>query len=464
MRRPLPVIILLFSSALATAQVHEKEYNELVRALLTRQVPAASKTTATGQRVIAESGYRLDGAVPTATDSIFYSYSGGRGSKFDFGNVSFLNYYYDYSPAQVYLFAPGQIPPEPDVRCDSFFLYQSDPAGTLTLRQQEKRGYTAGGVISQSESFGYSGGQATPYIRYTNTFDAQGRISRTSGVEYDPDPPGGWINPVDVYYFYDAAGRSAGDSIVSVTGAGYQAWRRIMTYDAGGKLVSLLTRRYATGTWQNTMRYDVSYYPSGRMQRIVTTDYFTGSPNFYSTDSFVYAPGIDLYAERHMRDAQGYQRILHRFNTQGLPDTVIRERFDPGSGTWNPASKKTFWYNSMNNPVECLYDNTFPQYQLRHRYYYEEYETLKVPALHAAGLKIYPNPVAAALCLEWKDASPSALYNLSIADMTGRQVYHIRWNGQLLQINTAAWASGVYALVLTGSKGETVHTQLLVKE
>lgn len=463
----LSIILLLLCTSAATAQVHEKEHKAFMSALLRAQTPQAAKTTAVKQRVIAECNLRVAGFFTGYNDSIRYYYSNGRGSEFDFrsANNHYTNTVYHlfaYEPMSPSLYYPGLPPAEPRVRCDSFYLYAADgPTGTMKLLQQTYRDYHSSGALLKADDY-YHASWLTDH-HYVNVYNAQDRLINTVSRKYVTQ----WTDDARKYYFYDAAGRLTGDSTVNIVlGNAAPAARNFLSYDAGGKLTEALLKNYTSGVWHDVLRYDVSYYPSGQLQRVVTTEFNSGVPSMAFTDSFVYVPGIDLYAEHHVRRPQAYDRVVCHFNAQQLPDTIRKETFDQGSSSWVLLDKKTFWFNSQNNPVECLIDDIAGQNTIRHRYYYEEYDPQDVDVISTAGLKIYPNPATDVLRLEWKDAPHQTPVGISIADMTGRKVFSSEQtlDGQGIQINTGVWASGVYVLTLTGKQGARLHTQLVVKD
>lgn len=465
-RLPIPILLLLCTS-FATAQTSLTRHEAIVNAALRSQAPAAYKTTATKQRVIAESNHVLTGPNAGVQDSIHYLYSGDRGSTFsiwDYSRAGFMYYHYDYTPNSI--FSPFGPPPEPHVRCDSLFFYRKDQAG-LNLVSQKNRTYNRNGSVQEGEAFFFFNGQKPSLGDYrdVNTYNAQGQLSVSTHVTYVPQ--WGWSDTTRKYYFYDATGRSTGDSSFYFSPAVSTGERNFMTYNASGQLTGVLTKLLMSGAWQDTWRYEFSYYPSGKLKSVVSMEYINGNPAVYAVDSLIYMPGIDPYTERHSRYNQDTRRITRHFNTRQLPDTIKAESFDPDSGTWITDETKIFLYNNMNNPVECRqYIFTQPNAAILHRYYYEEYEPQDVKTVPTADLKVYPNPVNGTLHIEWQHAPQNVPTGIRIVGMTGQVVYseQIRWNGQQVQINTNAWASGIYALVLTGAEGATLHTQLLVNE
>lgn len=458
----LPAILLLIGTATATAQVQEKEYEAFVSGLLEAQTAQAARTTAIKQRVVAQSVYFLSGGPFTGiSDSLRYTYSGGRGSRFSYQD---MGYYYDYAPfASTAYYYTGTAYSDPGVHCDSVYVYMAYPSGVLSEFSRGHRTYHNSTSILQSTNH-YPSGSPANDERYNNSYDAQGRMVVT---QYSRNTTQ-WNTYAEKYYQYDVSGRLVHDSFATNGSGGPLAPAMLcdLSYGTNGKVAQVHFKTINGGNWQDHLRYEITYDPSGRLHRVVTTEYpFTGGANVTSTDSFAYAGTNPIFKERYLQFGQNLHRYSRHFNAQDLPDTVWLESFDQGNGIWKLLNRKVFTYNSKDNPVKCV-DTSIIDATLQHRfYYYEEYDDIQdVETISTAGLKIYPNPATEVVHLEWKGAPRYA--SVGITDVTGRKVFSSEqtWNGQMMQINTGTWANGVYVLTLTGGRGEILHVQSLMKK
>ncbi len=82
-----------------------------------------------------------------------------------------------------------------------------------------------------------------------------------------------------------------------------------------------------------------------------------------------------------------------------------------------------------------------------------------IKTIGAGKVKVYPNPFGKSLKIE----ALSGTYNISVVDNVGKSVYNDNMNGNFIEINTSAWAVGVYYITLTNEMDENLKL-VFVKE
>jgi hypothetical protein len=63
---------------------------------------------------------------------------------------------------------------------------------------------------------------------------------------------------------------------------------------------------------------------------------------------------------------------------------------------------------------------------------------------------IYPNPISNIVNIQF---DKSEIYQVEVMDITGRIIYSNQVSEQNVQINTAAWAAGLYAVTISNKNG-----------
>jgi hypothetical protein len=156
-----------------------------------------------------------------------------------------------------------------------------------------------------------------------------------------------------------------------------------------------------------------------RKDRLLVTDYATGDILIYNTTSM---------------PAQLVGKIL-----TGAPG-IMGVRIDNDNRIWyvNNTTKKV---HRIDNPNVAAVD--------------------EVPG-QAVAYNIYPNPAGEVLNISIDNVNASSKADIAIFDMAGRQVFSASTDQPLTTINTAAWAKGMYHVVLT-SNGSAVSSKVVIK-
>lgn len=433
--------------------------------LLNRQQPDAARTTATKQRILAESLYQLVPGTPVLRDTLRYAYTGDHGSVF---NLNAMFYSTIFEPVHNDPYVINNDALKPDVACDSTVRHTHNGTA-LVLAVKEHMKHDAALRVTDYARRYFTNGTVSSLYRFTADYDNQGRP--TTAVMWYDSPSGQWDSVVLRRFSYNAAGLLTGDSSLNRIGTG--VWspetKHILTYDGGNKLIGQLTAGWSSTGWHTWQRHTLTYYPDNKLKDVTQEDEMGGSFVPKSKDSVSYAPGTSFYQTWTISEADGngnlapVYRVSKHLNSLNLPDTAYIDVYDAGSWT---MQKVAFVYNSYNNPDYALLIESNGTASTRQNFYYEEYETSSIPNISAGTIKVFPNPAHTVLNMEWRDAGPNRQVSIVLSDLAGRPVHseELYWKGNTLSIPTNNLLPGMYLLSVTDAQGRRLHAQSVLKQ
>lgn len=487
MRRIFTVLLTIISSfamaqtALVRRQVAEHHVHVLT-SLLNRAGVAATKPLAKAtagvptQRVIAQS--TVDNGTSTYTDSVTCDYTGMRRSLFDYNTIVYP-YNYPYGTTPMFDFA-GTFT-EPQVKYDTYVHWTINPftMPAFTLYEGNFAKYdTNNNLIHFTRLFVDS--TTNDNMSYANTFNAAGNI--TQGLTFNLNA-GIEDSAFKQFFKYDASNRLVSDSVYELhLGVWRIAARTYYTYSTPGYLTQI--DHFANETDTSFLlpliqqsKYTNTYDASGRLTSVLTALYDGTSLVNYVKDTFDYT-GTGTYHtswRQHQFDPihgtwwPQYKMSKH-VNSANKPDTVYHQGWDSIANSWTPISKDVITYNTYDNPAKVYnYEynwtaySTTPDYTTT--YYYEvfmlEEPTLVKQSQEVAGLPSFPNPAHDVL-------NVPALANqktVTITDMTGRIVLlQSAHTGKTTIVELQQFTPGTYVLNIQDNNGRVLQREKFIKE
>lgn len=353
----------------------------------------ANKTTAT-ERLTIMSYYDFTQPSNQLTDSFKITYSNGRGSKFNFVDMTYgtdeldagNDYgYFDYDKAYDQLSGGAEV-------------------ASRTYNSNNK-------VVEQEYADGY---------KMTFSYNSSNQLVQTASFEYD-NATSSWENDQLHFYKYNAAGQRIEDSVESWNEAD-KAWefdsKNVNTYDGSGRLIKITGSELFMGSMQTSVEHSYTY---------------TGALTLPSTYVFRYFNSNSMSLENLWKDVTGYTGTMkatsdsyvwdnststwelnseerRHLNGANLPDSISYTYYNNGS-----VDKKyysLFTYNSNNNPVfqlDMTYTQSTPEYVFH--YEYGPVEAAAVAQLKFQSLEFYPNPVSDKIQLKGLNQGKYLIYN-----------------------------------------------------
>ncbi|MBL7717720.1 MAG: T9SS type A sorting domain-containing protein [Flavipsychrobacter sp.] len=432
---------------------------QYVRQLMGGQAAArhANKSTAANQRMIGYSNYQMNQQFQLQiTDSGGLSYSGMRGSEFDFNSMSIGS----WNP----VFAPVVPYNKLSFKADVFNIYQNNNTSsivggyTFTYNNDEN--------ITEVYTADYS---ANPDTRILLTYNGLDPVF----VEYLSQNGSNWDTLYRRYFTYGTNGLVSVDSLYENVNS---IWNLVQKFEYGYDMNDNLNLLTISAEVNNVYGlYGEEQYTYDNNDHLVLAFYnvYDGSQSMMvpdGKDSFDYDQGVDFYTSETYFEwddvnlvwENNYHETRH-LNTQLLPDTV--SVYEWNGTAWAPYYVDFYEYNTEGNPVnDTLYGFTNmvqdedPGY-VGH-FYYEAYWPASVQGTvqAAAQVTVYPNPATDILNI--KGSGPM---QLQLVNALGQVLKKARSSEQA-KLAIGDLAPGMYWLTVSDINGATLRTQAVVKE
>ncbi len=455
-------------------------YGRIMKQQATRMLPAA-KTTATDQRVIAQSSY-FDAPFTTVNDSAIFKYSGSRGSYFapeyftytpNAGSASF-DHFYDLFGFDTYYGTKLRRNEDLFVKSDTtIFMGQDWSSGTPTF-----------GVLSVESHSWDVGNNLTESIFLRDAAD----ISQRDSITYNTDggiatvhefvwgggssPVGTWLPQYCSYFRYNAAGNMVVDSQGNYMGSWVPGDKYTYSYDGAGNMVRAEELQWGGADYDLRAVYEMTYDASNRLIRYRL--YNANTDELDLDDSLGYTSGATYPTYTRVKEYWGgaldwMEVMTKNVTTHGKPDTLQMTSYDTDSTTVMGRGLAALVYNSYHNPdkMTVYYDDGAgaPVTEAgRFYYYYETYGTASVkdmPQAATAAIQLFPNPATSDVTIAVNGATGTCI---TIADMSGRVVktVPVRELQHSVTISVAELPAGIY-MVATSQNGQIMGRTKLVK-
>lgn len=471
-------ILLLFVMALCVAQSFAQQYKvqsplldkqqQVVRALLQHSLrAAAAKTTGLKERVIAYSGYVQLGPSQVLIDSTRYTYTGSRGSSFNYQ-------YFDYVTSDPYMSGPLFSVPlytteitQPEVYFDTAVNYQVITSDSINVNNIEICNYdNTNNLVTY-----YTVQSNVPYKNVVSFAGPNQPLIST--VMLGGSLSGPWDTSYFIQYHYNAT-KLISDSITQYinTTTTLAVKKDVYVYDTAGNITEIHTYFYHNGIPYESAQYQNTYTASNQLQTVNISLASTPSSSLapYISDTFAYTPGVDFFTYYRITDlftGDSIYNFNYHIGANNLPDTLYTGYADTSVGWQTIMQVPT--YDSYNNPVKVdlyPYIMGFPTAQPSNvvNYYYEEYNDVSVPPLTTnSNIKVYPNPTTGNLTIDVPFDKQFNTYKVHLLNATGQVVLQQNGAAGKSQLSTAHLLPGIYWLRLTGTGGGIYH-QTIVKE
>jgi len=490
------------------------------------------RTTSTAERLTATSCYdyyppdSMYYGFGLVADSANFYYSGGRGSQFDFNDLTYetpsdlefgASFSMAFSGYYGYMFASGYpmyywgsgyfgnyfTTDYRGVMSDSAHYWgwsYYDSTGTISygLFDVNHAAFDADNrVVAGSDIFcPYYYGSAT--IDYMNVYNTSGKMAKTL---YFTNALFFWDTLMEITYFYNSSDQLIKDSVsmkadTSTVGLPGGPWLPAEVWNFGynsmGKLATVthFSDSSGMGLGFESDRLTLSYYPdSTLMGDSLSMNYGSGWMP-WETDSFGYQPGIGYFTYFATRfydldsSAPSYGcTFTKHVNSAGLPDSFYVSSnawWGIHSDTLIPFSKACIVYDAQNNPVSTYYyhynlpdtpwsDGYFDTTaDIVLHYYYDSY-TPGSGERRSGGsnsVAVYPNPVADYFNVSWSAATPGTTVYMDVLDDNGHKVlsFAMSWMFDTQSIPVQSLRTGMYWLVMKDQSGSTIGKTRFLKE
>jgi hypothetical protein len=449
MKNLLLFFLLVTSTGFATAQqahdltisTYEKEIIQLLRKQRSLAV-AQEKPTGLRQRVVAQT---------FSSDSTTFTYSGLRGSKFDFNGFLYETVLENAIEPNVF-----------SLLADSVSSYSQD-----TLKYIDYAYYRPDNKTDSLFSIFDSDVYSIDSTKMINVYNGNGVAEFTYYFHYDPVTSD--TNAI-FRYNYDGSQRRLTDTVWGKeSGVWFLGTVTQYHYHASGQADTITSWGNITGTLTMTGQRVYTYYPDGKLRTFLGTNY--PASGFFSSqqDTFGYTPGIE-YCTRSQTirtydfgsgPEVSYRRLERYPGVNGNPDSTKYLKKNSLNASWTLQSVYRYTYNTFDNPEEILIynsSNTSGAPDSRYRFYYELYDDgLSVEELNTAPvINLFPNPCTNDLFISVATKAKSEKYKISILNSLGQEVLSSEreTNGKsVLRVETSTLISGIYFVIIRNEMG-----------
>ncbi len=439
--------------------------------------------SAVKQRLIGESYYNYDGAGHYALlDSLSFSYSGNRHSRFDYSTASALGIQNPWLNVwtNFYLYTTlncNNIDSSfyPDPSFDVMEYYHLDSASVpISYKWSQQNDYLPNDMHAASRSFN----KFDPGIENDGNeiieYNSKGGLKRVL-VTLGNANTGNFDTFLVRTFFYDSLDRLVLDTC---TRFGRPYLRNEYTYNASGQYITKARYQasFTTGAYNPAEIFSYQYYPDGRVKSVSYGGLSGTTFVSASVDSFGYTAGLNGYTLKNTRtlDSVGYPAVNSHIeychvNSSGQRDTITEATIN--GTTVVGRIFHVLRYNKAGNPIS--YETYVPAAPLPNLastfyYYYENYgESLAVGEPTSGQITLAPNPVTTTVSLHYAAEIPKQRLNVSISNMLGQLVHAESFIPRAEKTDIVLSNElpvGVYAIAVYGINNAVLYKGTFVKK
>lgn len=420
-----------------------------------------------GERVIAASTYDSTNAL---TDTTLLTYSGNRGSSFDYLNLGYDFFFNPYTANPMYNQEGGHFVSLP-VYCDMASLWIQQ-ANTLSLYEKTISNYDINNnLISYADLLQDSANSG----KYLNIYDSQNNIKASYWFSLNGTT---WDSTAKRFFEYDVSGHLLADSIFRKDSSGIwqPAGKNDYAYDLSGNVIETNTYEYLSGGWFNLYGSSYTYNSSNQMLTSIT-GIFGG---YTIADTFAYISGIShpsAFIEYNNFTGGAPQHTNHQYHmdASGIVDTCYIKNWDPVLGWASTGGQMIILnYDAENQPILAKWygyaGSSFLSIPSISKYYY--YESLQSTGVKTIEVQdnftIYPNPTTNNLFINGKRGVNNNTRPLviSIISASGRKMMMegISSFSNTEMLSLSGFTPGTYWLLIQDNNGNMLYRQPIVKQ
>ncbi|HXS37158.1 MAG TPA: T9SS type A sorting domain-containing protein [Flavipsychrobacter sp.] len=447
----------------------QKHQQEILN-LLSQQQTTAQKSTSAKERLIGYSIYDNTGAL---TDTVHLSYSGNRGSEFDYNQLDYdlFSNPYDGSPMFEY---PGNHSNKLQILSDTAIYWSQDASFTLSLYESAFSSYdTYNDLTGYTDK--YTDTVNNTDAKFVNTFNSDGNIAASYIFQWNGSS---WDSLDKRYFSYNASKEIIQDSIYTTDGMAWMPLDKInYSYNASGDMTEADEYHYSSSwalTGQNINTYNANHQPL----TVATIDPSYPAPIIL--DTFTYTSGINYPASwKEYFNFPGLALafyITKHINSTGLVDTAYFRLWDTTAKdwTWINSEKFVLKFDSYNQPTtNTTYDYLDTSFDTAPTditsYYYETYGTTAVKDVKSSNqnnFTVYPNPTNDKLFISQLNSTTAKNLLISIVNATGQRMLteSLPVISKTEEISVSNFTPGTYWLMIQDQSGNILHKQSIVKQ
>ncbi len=437
-----------------------KQHRLAIMQFMQRPVDVASKSPSTEERVIASSLYNNAGL----TDTIHLTYSGNRGSEFDYNQLRYDFYANPYDGNPMFEFN-GHIN-EPQVLSDTLTDWTAGDI-PLSLSENVFSSYNDNNNLTLFTDI-YTDTINNHDIKYLNVFNSDNNVTASYSFSWNGNV---WDSLGERYFSYNASKLLMQDSTYAKGSTGWSLmYKNAYAYNSSGDLVQV-DNYNRSSSWVINIEYVNTYNSSHQLISVVTN---TLDVHAMYVDSFSYVNGISYQSSWTEYSPGLVVRYLKHFNATGLPDTAYVGDWDTITHNWisGEAEEDIFNYDAYNEPVNGVsYSyldtsfNTTPGYM--ENFYYETYSPTNVKNItDQDDFVVYPNPSSDKIFISQKNAVAAKSLQISIVNVSGQRVLTetLSAANKTEEISVAGFTPGTYWLTIQDLSGNILHKQAVVRQ
>lgn len=388
-----------------------KSQEKALQILNIQQKGIQNKTTATQERVIAQSFYDMEYQI--LVDSTHYTYLGTRGSKYNFNDLDF-SYNTDLDNDRLGI---NDMVINNTALADTVKRFE-DGLGVLT---DVYAGYYRSDNQLDSIIEGYDDGTGMTYRKLTNSFNSSGHLIETKRVDVLTSE----MYSKTVYAYNNDFSKYIADSTFSYTPNPELTELIVYSYNANNKIDSILYYYQNWGSLELSNKTVMQYYPNGKLKEMHTYESDGTNLSLYEINRYTHHTTLESPATWEQVNFNNGSLTDSLFVTIGLgsngyPDSLKATMTDDNEIT---NILVTMEYNAANNPIRVK--QTFDgDLNFTVNYYYEEYndDPTSINNVQNDFAVIFPNPFNERINISLKE-TPKSISEISLKDVLGRQVF-----------------------------------------
>ncbi|PZF74516.1 T9SS type A sorting domain-containing protein [Taibaiella soli] len=470
-------ILLCAVSASAFAQQKTNDFYSRVTSQLSPQLKeilvkqmathGLNKTTLDKQRLVAYSLRDFQNNV--ANDSMYFGYSGNRGSSFAncMENMEGRNGRYS-KPDTLWSFFGGGLSFDARYTYDSHDSLLSVYYVGIHSRVVYTRDNAGNAIIT--EAFDSTGNQITHTATYS-AYDNQNRKILDSTDQSNKTN----------YAYGQGVDSSIHYTWATATAAWEQAYMALDIYNnAGTPTVHYQFSPAGSNAWDSAFRVSYTYNANGFLTLALTSIYddLNNSWRDVNKEIFDYTGNHPFYSyyetlENTPSGWVGDNKFACQTNNAGNWDVFYGFAWNNTTNVWDTSRRINFTYNNLDliSTLETYrYDNTIGSFEANpfqlETYYYKTYIVPNaVDVIHAVAAEIsaYPNPVSGNLHIGGNIGNQDV--SMQIISITGVRLFNASGNWQSMNkdIDMSGFANGVYYLLIKDGNGNKIAAKQIIK-
>lgn len=438
------------------------KHSQFVNSLLARQSQiggTAQKPTGTQQRVIAQSS--ISAGETTPDDTLRYTYSGTRGSKYNYNEVENSGYNTAFTSDFLTGSYGALVSNSANLLADSIITYYDGAAPEIS-----KAFYRTDNKLDSFFNF-YNNGGTYVTVKTKQLFNTNGTMSQFVILNNGMNPPNMDTNERRRFWYNTAGTQLVVDTIYQQETNGLEPYYATKYhYNAQNNLDSIQQFENNGAGYDLYNMTTIKYDASNRVTNVLNIDFSNGTPDII-TDSIAYTGSLPFFTFYQSIEGDYRLKVTKTIGANNLPDTM--KAFFMETGFPEEANFIKYHYNSYNNPDSLMGFTSNGDFLGRMNFYYETYNDNTTPSAindikNNKNLSVFPNPFDNNINIDWKGKTASKS-KISLVNIVGQNIFSttktlVTGNNS---IDLPALTNGQYVLLIQDENGNTWSQKLIRK-